>query len=327
MLVMIAVMIFAFLATVALSVDIAYMHLTRSELRSATDAAAKAAALALSESQDRDVAIQRGQAIAAENEVARTGLRLAQADFSFGNSTQDANGRFVFQANRTPFNSVQVRGQRTSASISGAVPLFFGKIFGVDFFEPSEDAIATYIERDIVVVVDRSGSMFGQKFADLRTAVRTFINVLQNNSVEEQVGLASYSSSASQDVGLTRNLGSINAAMDAMPVSGATSISAGIEAGDAIMRNGRSGEFVERTMIVMTDGQHNTGPEPRGPAITVAADGVRIHTITFGAGADIGRMQEIATIGGGRHFHADTGLQLEQVFREIANTLSTILTE
>ena len=39
---MICVMIFAFMVTVAFSVDIAYMHLVRSELRSTTDAAAKA---------------------------------------------------------------------------------------------------------------------------------------------------------------------------------------------------------------------------------------------------------------------------------------------
>ncbi len=324
---MIAVMIFAFMATVALSVDIAYMHLTRSELRSATDAAAKAAALALANSQDRNAAVSQGQAIGAENEVARSGLRLAASDFSFGNSAQEASGRFVFRPNQPPFNSVRVRGERTATSLSGGVPLFFGKIFGVDFFEPKETAIATYIERDVVVVVDRSGSMFGQKFRDLRRAIRTFIAQLENNSVEEQVGLASYSSSASQDIALTRTLGRINSAMDAMPVGGATSISAGISAGDGIIRLGRSGEFVERTMIVMTDGLHNTGPEPRGPAINVAAAGVKIHTITFGADADRSRMQEIAAIGSGRHFHADNGLQLEQVFREIAATLSTILTE
>jgi hypothetical protein len=77
----------------------------------------------------------------------------------------------------------------------------------------------------------------------------------------------------------------------------------------------------------MTDGLHNRGPEPRTVAAALAADGVRIHTITFGRDADLARMREVAQIGGGRHYHADTGLQLEQVYREIALTLSTIMTQ
>lgn len=327
MLVLIAVMIFVFLITVAFSVDVAYMHLTRSELRTATDAAAKGAAVALAQTQDQNAAIRQGQTVAVENLVAGQGLNLRTSDFQFGHSAQDPAGRFVFDAGRTPFNSVRVNGKRTAGSLSGSVSLLFGRIFGVNAFQPQETATATYVERDVVLVVDRSGSMTGQKFLDLQRAVGVFVSVLQANTVDEQVGLASYSSDATEDVQMTADLSAINNAMSRMRTAGFTSISAGIQAGDRIMRSGRSRDYVERTMIVMTDGLHNTGIEPRIPARTVADAGVTIHTITFGADADRTRMQEIATIGSGRHFHADTGLQLEQVFREIANSLSTIITE
>lgn len=327
MLILIAVMIFAFFVTVAFSVDVAFMHLTRSELRAATDAAAKGAAVALARTQDRTAAIRQGQSIAAENLVAGKGLQLATNDFQFGHSDQNNDGRFVFDPSGTPLNSVRVVGKRTAGSLSGSVSLFFGKIFGVNSFQPEETATATYVERDVVLVVDRSGSMTGQKFLDLQRAVGVFVSVLQANTVDEQVGLASYSSGATEDVQLTSDLRAINAGMSSMRTAGTTSISAGIQAGDRVMRSGRSREFVERTMIVMTDGLHNTGIEPRIPALTVAQSGVKIHTITFGSDADRSRMQEIATIGSGRHFHADNGLQLEQVFREIANSLSTIITE
>ena len=56
MIVMIAIMLVAFLVTLALSIDIAYMQLTRTELRTATDAAARAGAEALSREQDVDIA-------------------------------------------------------------------------------------------------------------------------------------------------------------------------------------------------------------------------------------------------------------------------------
>ena len=93
------------------------------------------------------------------------------------------------------------------------------------------------------------------------------------------------------------------------------------------MNHSRGKKFVERTLIVMTDGLHNRGPEPKGVAEDFAADGVTIHTITFGADADRTRMEEIARIGGGRHFHADNGLELEEVYRQIALTLSTMMTQ
>jgi uncharacterized protein YegL len=327
MLVLIAVMLIGFMATIAFSVDVAHMHLSRTELRSATDAASKAAALTLSQTADIKQAIARGQAIAARNTVAGDPLLLDPSDFEFGNSEQVGEGRFVFTTGRTPTNSVHVLGRRTASSASGPVPLFFGNIFGVDVFEPSVDATATYIERDVILVVDRSGSMQGQKFADLVSAIDIFVNTLALTPVDERVGLASYNDQATADVPLTQNLATITSTLSTLPVGGFTSISRGMRAGQSIMNGSRDANFVERTMIVMTDGRHNRGPEPRIVATDLAADHVQIHTITFGSNADIPRMSEVATIGGGRHFHALTGDQLRAIYREIALTLSTVMTE
>tara|TARA_R110002049_G_scaffold4601_6_gene32848 strand:+ start:22765 stop:23748 length:984 start_codon:yes stop_codon:yes gene_type:complete len=327
MLILIVVMLIGFMATVAFSIDVAHMQLARTELRSATDAASKAAALELSRTQSRDQAIARGQQIAALNLVDGTPLQLGPSDFQFGRSEEQPNGRFQFSSAGNPTNSVQVNGRRTQASLSGPVPHFFGNIFGVDFFEPEINATATYIERDVVLVVDRSGSMQGQKIADLRSAINIFVSTLNATPVDERVGLASYNDRASQDVPLTANLGLISTAMNTMRVGGFTSISRGMQAGQVIMNNGRSADFVERTMIVMTDGRHNRGPEPRTVAQSLASDGVQIHTITFGGNADLARMREVAQIGGGRHFHALTGDQLRDIYREIALSLSTVMTE
>ncbi len=327
MLVMIAVMIIGFLIAVAFSVDIAHMHLSRTELRTATDAAAKAAAQTLSTTLDVNQAIARGQEIALENQVAGTPLIVPAEDFEFGRSETNASGKFVFNTSGSPKNSVRVLGQRTGGSPSGAVSLIFGNIFGVNFFEPQLSSTATFIERDIVLVVDRSGSMAGSKIVDLVEAIIVFAQTLNDTPVNEQIGLASYSSAASVDVPLTTDLSELASAMVRLRVGGLTSISAGMEAGKQIMDASRSADFVERTMIVMTDGNHNTGPEPRGVASRLAADRVTIHTITFGNDADQSRMSEIANIGSGKHFHAVTGDQLREIYREIALTLSTMITE
>ncbi len=334
MLVLICVMIFAFIVTVAFSVDIAYMHLTKAELRSSTDAAAKAAAQTLAATQDTDLALQAGKDIAAINLVAGSPLLLRDSDFELGSAEQDASGRFQFSSNGRPTNSIRVTGSRTSSSLSGPVGLFFGRVLGRRDFQPTESSIATFVERDIVLVIDRSGSMLEPsgnarttKFRELQVAVESFIRVLQSNPTEESVGLASYSSAATQDVPLTKDLPRINAGLGRLVPAGATSISSGISAGQRIMQNSRSGRFVERTMIVMTDGLHNTGRSPIFAAQEVAAEGVTIHTITFGAGADQRGMQQVAAIGSGKHFHANNGTQLDAVFREIALTMSTIITK
>ncbi len=117
MLVLIAIMLIGFMATVAFSVDIAFMHLTRTELRTATDAASKAAALTLSQTFDRDAAIDRGQQIAALNTVGGDPLLLDDGDFDFGRSEETHSGRFVFDASATPTNSVRVNGRRTAGSV------------------------------------------------------------------------------------------------------------------------------------------------------------------------------------------------------------------
>jgi len=327
MLVLVAVMMLGFMVAVAFSVDVAQMHLARTELRTATDAAAKATAGALADSQDISQAIDRGREIAAENTVTGTPLLLESGDFEFGHSQPDGSGAFEFHVAHSYINSVRVRGRRTAESPSGVVPLFLGNLLGLRTFEPTLSATATYIERDVVLVVDRSGSMQGAKFQDLRGAIDLFLETLAATPVDERVGLASYSSDATQDVQLTVASSAISAAMAELNAGGQTSISAGIESGAAILDTGRSAQFVERTLIVMTDGLHNTGPEPRGPAEVRGGEGMTIHTITFGAGADTSRMREVAELGGGRHFHADDGLELRQVYREIALTLSTIITE
>lgn len=327
MLILILVLLVGFMATVAFSVDIAQMHLSRTELRSATDAAAKAAAIRLSQTFDRADAIRFGTEIAADNTVNAEPLLLAGGDFEFGRSEADNNGRFQFASGNTPLNTVRVNGRRTADSLSGPVPLLFGNVMGFSEFEPRTTAAATYIERDVVLVVDRSGSMSGRKFGDLVGAIRVFVDTLNGTPVDEQVGLASYNDRASEDVQLTQNLAEITGTLTTLRTQGFTSISRGMSAGKAIMDRSRNAEFVERTLIVMTDGRHNRGPEPRSVANQLAADNVQIHTITFGANADIARMQEVATIGNGKHFHALTAAELRDAYREIALTLSTVITE
>ena len=80
-------------------------------------------------------------------------------------------------------------------------------------------------------------------------------------------------------------------------------------------------------MVLLTDGIFNRGRHPKFAAQVAANQGIIIHTITFSDEAEIGAMQEVARIGGGKHFHAPDAASLNRIFREIALTLPVLLTE
>ena len=154
-----AVMLIVFLASVVFSVDVSYMQLTKVKLRNATDAAARAAGEGLSRVQDVDYARQAAKDIAAANKVAGKPLLLDDSDIVFGKSTQQASGAWAFVPEAQPINAVRVFGRRTRTAPSGSVPTFFGKVFNVLDFQPTQAATVVRLDRDICLVLDRSSSM------------------------------------------------------------------------------------------------------------------------------------------------------------------------
>ena len=159
MAVLVGAMMVLFVAAVAFSVDVAYMQLCRTELQVSTDAAARAAGEALTRSQDLDAARQAARDLAAVNLVAMEPLLLDDSDIIPGNSQFQQDGRWAFTPDGTPINSIRVIGRRTRISPTGSIGLHFAKIFDQDDFEVTRASTVVRLDRDIVIVVDRSGSM------------------------------------------------------------------------------------------------------------------------------------------------------------------------
>ncbi|MEM6799665.1 MAG: vWA domain-containing protein [Planctomycetota bacterium] len=363
-LVLIAVIMPVFALMAAFAVDVAWMQLVRTELRTATDAAARAGVKTLSLEQDQSLARAAAIDAASRNLVGGDPMRVAPADVQFGKSQQASSGqRFVFAAGDTPINAVHVDGRRVQGSPAGPVPLFFGRMLGVNTFEPVQSATSAMLDRDICIVIDRSGSMGlpvtqsgggnGQncgplradtRFAALATAVDAFLEELDLTFPRERVSLVSYSSETSRtcagggfsfQVADTREplTDSYDAIRDEMAefmrrgIGGRTAIGEGLREGLRAIQGPDARPFALKTVVLMTDGRHNTGIEPIFPARNAAADQITVHTVTFSAGAEQGRMRNVAQATGGRHFHADTAGDLREVFREIARTLPVLLTE
>lgn len=362
MMVLIAICLPLLIIMAAFAVDVAWMQLTRTELRTATDSAARAGAKELSLKQSEPAARTKAQAAAARNLVAGDGLQLANADVQIGKSTQAGTGRFTFTPGGAKPNAVRVNGKRTNGSQSGPVDLLFSGVLGHDTFEPAETATSTQLDRDICLVVDRSGSMMwtltggsnypkGTKECDkphptlsrwgaLATSVEAFLTELAATVQDEHVGMVSYSSNTKEcgnsykvsqiDSDFVSDYDTIRTKMTNIgkkPVKGSTAISAGIDDGIKVLTGAKARPFAVKTMVLMTDGIHNSGPEPIISARNAAAKDIMIYTITFSDDADITRMKAVAEATGGKHFHAESQAELTAVFKEIAATLPVMLTD
>ena len=379
----------------AMAINIAYIQLTRSELMVATDAAARAGGRAMSFYQDVEQAKIAAQVTAGLNSVAGEALRLSTEDshneIEFGDCVpSEHTDRYAFekvdtasiQSGTDAANAVRINGVTTN------VALIFPSLGSDDTFDVQIQSVAMQVDRDIALVLDRSGSMSwvdydwppgfspwnttvydaavdagilyknyhyyynsGQNsttfqnwvytdylnlgpspppspWQELIAAVDTFLNVLEETDQNELVSLGTYSNSGTLNLTLQSDYDLVRQTLSNVDPYGATGIGNGMNAAFPSLTGGDARPFAAKTIIVMTDGMHNTGVSPESVAtnIVTTAD-VTIHTVTFGSDADVTRMAAVAAIGGGSHYHADDGDELVDVFEEIANNLPTIVTQ
>ena len=329
-------LVFLFVSAV-IGIDIARMHVVRSELRTATDAAARAGVEAIGRTESREAAIQAALDIARLNLVGGEPLDLDPDNIVFGAAVENPDGSFSFveQANFDPSdattfaNSVRVLGERTEGSPNGPINLLFGGIFGVDTFAPVQSATATRLDRDIALVLDKSGSMddFG-RFDALLDGVDVFVDELNATRPVENVSLTAYDTFPTKLLEITKDLEAVRTAIGGVQPDGSTGIGRAMRVGlDSLLNDPNARNLALRSMIVMTDGNQNRGINPLIAAQECLDANVVVHTITFSNGADEDLMREVAELTGGTHLHATSNAQLVDAFRTIARQLEVVLIE
>lgn len=157
--VLIAGMLFVFVVCCALTVDVAYMQLIRTELRVATDSAAKAAAETLARTEDVDLAKAAAKSFASQNTVAGQPFLINDSDIQFGEVVRSASGRYQFNPNGSPKNAVKVLGRLADEATTKPVALFFAPALGHADFSTSHSATASQQDVEVCLCLDRSGSM------------------------------------------------------------------------------------------------------------------------------------------------------------------------
>jgi hypothetical protein len=348
----------AMLMMSAFAINLAHIQLVRTEMQVATDASARAAAKIYASSIDFDLAVATAQSLANQNLVNSSPLQLRGGDFRFGTSTRGSlNERYQYQIGGTDPNALHLRVEKKNGSPSGPVVLAFPSFGSSQFSEMTSETIVTQVELDIALVVDRSGSMayaaeeaavyppnpqaapvgwdFGQpvpspsRWLDTVNAVNVFLDELELSPQRERVALVTYAGSAIVDHDLTDDYGQPLLSLATYSAgfnSGATNISAGMQlAANQLANSPNSRPWASKVIVVLTDGIHTAGNNPKYAAKSIAEDGVMIFAVTFSAEANQSNMQAVAAAGGGIHYHATNATDLANVFREVARNMPTLI--
>lgn len=183
--------LFAFILPVLLilsgfAINLAYMQLVSTELKITTDAAAHAGGRAMSIHQTTDAAIAQAELTALSNSVGGRFLSVGSVggeeddlEIKFGTSARGNNGYGMYQFSEVPKSQVD-NGTRRATSVAvlskTRLPLVFQAMnygyFGgtMTEFDAARRSIATQVDRDIALVLDRSGSMLWFKDEALLTS-------------------------------------------------------------------------------------------------------------------------------------------------------------
>jgi Ca-activated chloride channel family protein len=173
---------------------------------------------------------------------------------------------------------------------------------------------------DLVIVLDRSGSMEGEKLNDARQAV---IGLLDQVSPEDRLALVTYSNAVQTQSGLVlmddANRRQLTSAVAQVYAGGGTNLGGGLKRGIDLLMRAPSSER-QRKLILISDGLANHGitdPIALGRMASAAVEH-RFSISTVGVGLDFNEtlMTAIADQGAG-HYHF---LENPQTFARVFET-------
>jgi Ca-activated chloride channel family protein len=180
---------------------------------------------------------------------------------------------------------------------------------------------------NIAIVLDKSGSMGGNKIIHAKQAARMAVGLLNK---EDIVSIVSYDNTVNVLVPATKvtDKASIYAAIERMEASGGTALFAGVSKGAAEVRKFLSKDRINR-VILLSDGQANVGPssptELGSLGASLSKDGMTVTTIGLGTGYNEDLMASLAGYSDGNHAFVKNAKDLAQVFQyEFGDVLSVV---
>ncbi|MDY0060285.1 MAG: VWA domain-containing protein [Myxococcota bacterium] len=169
---------------------------------------------------------------------------------------------------------------------------------------------------NVALVLDRSGSMMGEKLQRAKEAAKLAVERLRPDDV---VAVVTYSDTVSVLVPATRAVAreAILDAIDSIGASGSTALFAGVSKGAEEVRRFYHPHRVNR-IVLLSDGLANVGPS--SPAAlgslgeSLGREGIGVTTIGLGLDYNEDLMTQLAGRSEGNHFFAQTPEDLQRGF-------------
>jgi M6 family metalloprotease-like protein len=166
---------------------------------------------------------------------------------------------------------------------------------------------------NVILVLDRSGSMTGDKIAKAKEASKLVIDIMK---IGDSIGLVSFSHNIVLNYPLTRVTDhkvkeELKKAVDSLVAEGNTNIGGGLN--ETIQELAKVG-YASAVAVLLSDGQHNTGTHPDQVLPLLTQKGIVVHAIALGSDADQGLMAKIGRETGGVYLFSPTPEELLSVF-------------
>jgi Ca-activated chloride channel family protein len=219
-------------------------------------------------------------------------------------------------------------GHASLAKTSRGETYLFAQVTAAD-----DKSTATTTPMNLGIVIDRSGSMKGERIAN---AMNAAVAALERMRDGDSVTVVSFDQAAQVVVPPTRvsagSRGQIESSIRSIRLGGDTCISCGLEEGmRQLQLTSLSGDHVNR-MILLSDGATNSGIKDmsgmRTMASRMSSKGVTISTIGVDVDFDEKMMAAIANEGNGKHHFVANANALPAVFaQEFDDVLASVAKE
>ena len=180
-------------------------------------------------------------------------------------------------------------------------------------------------ERDVVLVLDQSGSMEGEPIQETKEAAVQFVDKVFEQ--DTRVSLVSYDSVATLHSPLSRNQEYLITSINDLYTTGSTNIYAGLDYADQLLEMSNA---KKKIIVLMSDGLPNEGlgdTELIQYAEELKNKGYYVYTLGFFSqldSSDLSSAQELmeGIASPGLHYEVDSAENLVYFFDDIANQIS-----
>ena len=184
---------------------------------------------------------------------------------------------------------------------------------------------------DIVLILDRSGSMAGSALASLKAGAKTFIDIIDEATDSDhngeigfgsRIGIVSFASTATKDTQLITSVSDLKAAVDDLTAGGNTNHADAFTKASELLEGPSTNA---RVMVMFTDGLTTTGPNPSPIAAAARAAGVTIYAIGLSGsdGVDPAALEDWASKPASAYVSITPDeAELEELFADLARNIA-----